>query len=93
MMLNVTFGALLGGGCRAHRPIRGVEAALQGIGPRIGNYARSSAPVDLGELHEATDLAGAVRLVAADRDALLPGGSNLLVVRTGAVLIQQTGVR
>lgn len=54
-MLNVTFGVLLGGGCRAHRPIRGVEANPNGVGPPMGNDARSSAPVDLGELHEAAD--------------------------------------
>ena len=38
--------------------------------------AGGGALVDLGELHEAADLAGAVGRVAIDRDALLQSARN-----------------
>lgn len=42
----------------------------------MGDLGPSRAAVNLGELHEAADLAGAVGVVAMDRDALLPAGAD-----------------
>jgi hypothetical protein len=42
----------------------------------VGDLRPCAAATDLRKLHEAADLAGAVRWVAVDRDALLPGSAD-----------------
>ena len=62
---------------RARRPVLRVEPSANDVGPAVSYDARCVAPLDLSKLHEVADLTGAVRLVAVDRNALLPGGAGL----------------
>ncbi|WP_155773783.1 hypothetical protein [Methylorubrum extorquens] len=60
---------------RARRPVLRVEPGADDVGPTVRDDARDAAAVDLGELYEAADLTGAVRWVASDWEALLPGNA------------------
>ena len=54
----------------------GIQALSYAVRPAVGDLAPCGTTVQLGELHEAADLTGAVRLVDVYRNALLPGGAD-----------------